>query len=77
MNKQEFIDLFVEEVEIEDVVTEETELKSLPEWDSMAAMVTIGLVSDNFQIILKSQDMLELTTVGSLIEKIGLDKFSD
>jgi len=77
MTKEEFIELFIEELEIEDTsVTLDTELDSIDEWDSMAVMVTIGLAADNFGTKLTNDDIKSLTTVNSLIEKIGLDKFS-
>lgn len=78
MKRQEFINLFIEALEIEDtVVTEKTMLNSLNEWDSMGVMIIIGLVSDNFDKALKSEDMKGLTSIESLMEKIGLEKFGD
>ena len=78
MKTQDFIDLFIEELEIEETeVTLETEFDSLEEWDSMNRMVVIGLVADNFKVKLTSQDLKSLTTLKSLLDKIGADKFSD
>jgi len=76
MTQQEFIDLVVEELEIEDVVvTPDTELASIQEWDSMGKMVMIGLASEHFQVKLNNEDIESLTTIESLIVKIGKDKF--
>jgi acyl carrier protein len=76
MTKNEFIDLFVEELEIEDTdVKLNTEFSALDEWDSMGIMITIGLVSDNFNVTLTNNDMKQITDINSLIEKIGVEKF--
>ena len=77
MKKQEFIDLVVEELEIEDVtVSLDTVLSSIEEWDSMGKMVMIGLVSEHFSVKLTNADIKSLTDVSSLISKIGEEKFS-
>jgi acyl carrier protein len=76
MTKQEFIDLFVEELEIEDTeVSFDTELNALDEWDSMGHMIIIGLVSDNFNLKLTSDDLKKLSSINDIIDKIGADKF--
>lgn len=78
MKKQEFIDLFVEELEIEETtVTLSTRLSSLQEWDSMGVMIAIGLASDNFDVILKNDDFKDIKTVKGFMEKIGIEKFED
>ena len=76
MKKQDFINELVEELEVESVVTPETALKDLDEWDSMGAMILIGFVSDNFNVTLNADDIEALTTFQSLIDKIGVEKFS-
>ncbi len=76
MTKQEFIDLLAEELEVEDVRLEEsTILKSLVEWDSMAIMVVIGLLDENFGIKVTAEQFKSIKTIGSIIEVIGEDKF--
>lgn len=75
MNKQEFITELAEELEVEVVVTLETKLKDLDEWDSMGAMILIGYVSDNFNVTLNADDIEALTSFESLVDRIGEDKF--
>ncbi|MNL33288.1 Phosphopantetheine attachment site [compost metagenome] len=75
MDKQKFLVEIQQALEIETILTENTNLKELDEWDSMAAMILIGYVSENFNIELTPKEILELTTVQSLILKIGDDKF--
>ena len=76
MNKQKFIAELSEELLIETEVTLDTKFKELDEWDSMGALMLIGYVSDNFELILNSKDIDSLDTIHSLIQKIGNEKFS-
>ena len=76
MNKQKFIAELSEELLIETEVTLDTKFKELDEWDSMGALMLIGYVSDNFELILNSKDIDSLDTIHSLIQKIGIEKFS-
>lgn len=76
MTQQEFISGLQEELELEAVLNGSTNLKDLDDWDSMAVMVLIGFVSNMFDVILNPDDIKEMTTIDSLIERIGLDKFN-
>jgi acyl carrier protein len=77
MKIADFIESFVEELEIESTdVSVETNIKDLDEWDSMTAMILIGFVSNNFKVTLNADDIKALTTVQSLIDKIGIEKFN-
>lgn len=76
MNKQDFIAGLQEELELEITLTETTNLKDLEEWDSMAAMIVIGYVSNSFDMTLNADDIKAITTINSLMEKIGQDKFN-
>ncbi|MES2560301.1 MAG: acyl carrier protein [Bacteroidota bacterium] len=76
MNKQEFISKLKEQLELESEIDMDTNLKELDEWDSMNAMILIGFVSDTFGTVLKADDIKEMTTVESLIAKIGEEKIT-
>lgn len=76
MKIEDFFLRLQEDLELEIEVNEDTNLKNLDEWDSMAAMVLIGLVNEGFSITLNSDDLENITTVNSLINRIGLDKFN-
>lgn len=76
MTKQEFISGLQEELELEVTLENTTNFKDLDEWDSMTAMLLIGYVSNEFNVTLTSDDLQIITTVESLIEKIGVDKFN-
>lgn len=75
MTKQEFFVNLKEELEFDVSLVGSINLKNLEEWDSMAAMVLIGYVSNEFGVTLTSEDLEVITTIDSLIEKIGVDKF--
>lgn len=75
MDKQSFLIEIREVLEIESTLEEETNLKELDEWDSMTAMILIGFISEKFSVELSPRDILDLTTVRSLMLKIGEEKF--
>tara|TARA_B110000259_G_C13684336_1_gene269630 strand:- start:194 stop:424 length:231 start_codon:yes stop_codon:yes gene_type:complete len=75
MKKEEFIKELTEELELETVVTIDTNIKDMDEWDSMGAMILIGYVSDTFDVTLNADDISSLTTFSSLIDRIGEEKF--
>jgi acyl carrier protein len=76
MNKQQFIEELAEELEIEESIDFNTNIKDLDEWDSMTAMGLIGFVSDTFDVTLNADDIEKLTTIESIIERVGVEKFS-
>ena len=75
MKKQEFINKLKEELEVEIEVTIDTSIKDLDEWDSLGAMTLIAFVSDSFGVTLSADDIKNISTFKSLIERIGLEKF--
>jgi acyl carrier protein len=77
MNTKEFILGLQEELEIETTLQNSTKLKDLDEWDSMTAMLLIGYVSNEFGVTLNADDLKNITTVDSLIERIGVEKFEE
>ncbi len=75
MKKDDFLLKLKEGLEFEFDLDLNTNLKELDDWDSMAAMVLIGIVNDEFSIILSPNDIENISTVDSLILRIGLDHF--
>lgn len=76
MKTERFLELLVEELELENELTLDSNLKELEEWDSMTAMLLIGVVSNEFGKNLTAEDIKELTTVQSLVDKIGSQHFA-
>lgn len=75
MDTKKFLQLLKDELELESDLNLSSNLKELEEWDSMTAMLLIGVVSNEFDVNLTGDDITELSTVQTLIEKIGTDKF--
>ena len=63
MEKSVFLSRLQEELEFESELEIKTNIKVLEEWDSMAAMVLIGFVSDEFGITLNADDIAAITTI--------------
>ena len=76
MKINEFIEELKETLELEDVeLNEDTNLKELEEYDSLAVLSIIAMIDENFEKQLSAQQFADVTTVKSLIEKIGKDCF--
>lgn len=75
MTKDAFIKLLQDELEYENELYGNTLLKELEEWDSMSAMILIGVVAQNFGVTLKANDIEAITTIDSILEIIGSEKF--
>ena len=76
MTKQEFILELQDRLETEVILDENTNIKKLPEWDSLAAMVLIGFVAESCSVDLNAKDLENIDTVAALINKIGEGKFA-
>jgi acyl carrier protein len=76
MTAEEFIAALQEELEIEEIQLEqETDLTELDEYDSMATLSVIALADEHFGKELSDDELRSVTTVKSLMELIGLEKF--
>jgi acyl carrier protein len=75
MNKAEFMNGLKEAMELESEINENTLIKDLEVWDSINAMILKAFISSNFSVNLSKEDIESFTSVGSIIEKIGNDKF--
>jgi acyl carrier protein len=78
MKKKDFYNELIEFLEFEPVeLTEDKELKSLDGYDSMAVMSLIAFCDEKFSKKINAQQIQNLTTVGSLMEFLGKEKFED
>ncbi|WP_276348708.1 hypothetical protein [Daejeonella sp. JGW-45] len=77
MDRSAFLTKFTETLELEDGLMEDTNLKNLDDWDSMTEMITIAFVNEHFKTNLKVTDLSVVTTVGSLMELIGIENFDN
>ncbi|QCR31515.1 acyl carrier protein [Lysinibacillus sp. SGAir0095] len=63
MNEQKLRTIFAESLGIEESnVTEDLTYNSIPEWDSIAHMALIAEIDDQFDTMLDTEDVLEMST---------------
>lgn len=77
MRKSEFIEKLKEALEIDTSkeIIEETDLRDIEEYDSLAVVTIIAMVDETFGKNLSGSAFEKITTVGSLIKLIGEDNF--
>ena len=76
MKKEDFYLRLQEDLELDAPIDADTNIANMEEWDSMAAMVLIALVNEEFSVALNSDDIEKITTANSIVEIIGADKFN-
>lgn len=72
MNIQEFIDNFAaqfDDTEVE-AFTADTQFKKLDEWSSLTALSIIAMVDDEYDVIIKGNDIIESDTIQDLFERV-------
>jgi acyl carrier protein len=69
----QFIEQFLIAVDFQDPVdvTAQTDLQSLPEWDSLAALGVIVMFDTEFGKTVVGEDLKKCATVGDLYKLIG------
>ncbi len=72
MNLQEFIDNFAAQFDDTDaeVLNADTKFKQLDEWSSLTALSIIAMVDDEYDVIIKGNDIIESDTIQDLFERI-------
>lgn len=77
MRKSEFIEKLKEALEIDtsEQITEETDLRDVDEYDSLAVLTIIAMLDETFGKNLSGPAFEKVTTVGSLMKLIGEDNF--
>ena len=78
MNIQEFIDNFAAQLDDTDpeAITAETKFKELEDWSSLTALSIIAMIDDEYNIIVKGNDIINSVTIQDLfnvVEKRILD----
>jgi acyl carrier protein len=72
----DFISELGEELELQSTLELTTNIKELDEWDSLAAMVLIAYISRSFNVTMNANDIEKITTVQTIIDFIGVEKFN-
>lgn len=69
----QFIESFLTAVDFQEAVevTPDTELKSLPEWDSLAALGVIVMFDVEFGKTINGDDLKACTTIADLHQLLG------
>lgn len=63
MNLQKLISIFAESLGIDnDLVTDNLTYNSISEWDSVAHMALVAEIDDQFDIMLDTEDVLDLSS---------------
>lgn len=72
---EEFIENFADVLDVDPSgLTAETEFRSLEEWDSIAALSVIGMVDEEYNVVLNAEDMKSSGTIADLYDKIKTKK---
>jgi len=73
INIDQFIENFLSAVDFQESVevTPETELRSLPEWDSLAALGVIVMFDVEFGKAITGDDLKTCTTITDLYKLLG------
>ena len=68
MNIQDFIGNFAAQFDDTDeaLITPETKFKQLDEWSSLTALSIIAMVDDEYDVILKGNDIISSETIQEL-----------
>ena len=69
MNKEKLVNCFVEALGVEEhVVVDTLEYNSMPQWDSVAHMVLVSTLEETFDIMMDTDDIIDMSTVAKARE---------
>ena len=75
-NKENLYSAFCESLNISpNLVNDDLKYNSIPEWDSVAHMVLISVIEEKFNVMLDTNDILDLSSIGQaqvILEKHGV-----
>ena len=76
MDIKEFIQNFVEAIELEDAsaITEKTVFKKLEDWYSLSALATISMVDDEYGVTITNKDLRAVDTLEELFNLVASKK---
>jgi acyl carrier protein len=74
--EDEFLQLFAEILEAEEPVSLDAKLELFDEWDSIAILSLISDVDDKYSVIIRSDDLNKMQTVGDIWSFINETKKS-
>lgn len=73
MSEAKFVENFLSAVDFQEPVevTLETELESLPEWDSLAALGVMVMLDAEYEKVITGDDLEKCNTLGDVYKLIG------
>ena len=76
MDIQEFIENFAAQFDDTDeaLFTADTRFKDLDEWSSLTALSSIAMVDDEYDVIIKGNDILRSDTIQNLFDVVVAKK---
>ncbi len=76
MNIEEFIENFAAQFDETDpeIIVSDTKFKELDEWSSLTALSVIAMVDDEYDVIIKGNDILKAETIQDLFEIVQKKK---
>jgi acyl carrier protein len=76
MRKTRFFNELQQALELEEIeLQEDTNLKGLDDYDSLAVMSLVSFIDEHFDMSFSAQQLQNITTVRSLMELIGIETF--
>ncbi|ASE63559.1 hypothetical protein H3Z85_09100 [Chryseobacterium indologenes] len=77
MKTSVFLEKLQEELEEEQSLTVDTNLKELESYDSISLLSIIAFVDENFNKTVDTRDFKDVETVSDLMKVIGTENFED
>lgn len=71
-NNQKLIICFTEALNIDkDTVTDSLKYQSIPQWDSIAHMTLVAQIENTFEVMLDTEEILDMSSVSEIKKILG------
>ncbi|MCW3160410.1 phosphopantetheine-binding protein [Chryseobacterium oryctis] len=77
MKKSVFLEKLQEELEEDETLTVDTNLKGLESYDSVSLLSIIAFVDENFNKTIDTKHFKDIETISDLMNVIGIENFED
>ncbi len=72
MDINEFLRSFEDLLQTDEILTKDTILEDLEEWDSLSKMATMAFLDKNFNYKSTINELKEFITIGDIATKVGV-----
>lgn len=76
MDKNFFLEIFQEALEVEAPINVDTKFADLSNFDSMSILIIIAFVDENFGVKINAKQFEEIKSVTDLMNQIGAEQFT-